>query len=403
MHVLTAPNLRPHMDGTFGGAVYSPINCSYFRRDQEKSGGKPMKNGISFIQLIFILMLSNGLMNHVIVIPILLDAARRDAWISVIAVVPLYLLLIWMISYVYRKTGNEPLLVWMKRKYGTGVTRFLSLLLALYVVRLAVITIKDTITWVNLTFAPQAPMFIHALFFSLVCLINSLFGIRSISMVSVFLLPIVVLLGFFVMSTNLQYKDYSYLFPVLEYGWEPVLRGMVYAGAGFSELFLLLLIKHHVGVKVTFWRLAILGLIMVWLTIGPLTGAITEFGPAEAAKLRYPAFEEWRLVKIGLYIEHVDFLSIYQWFSGAFIRVSLAFYLLVEIFNFPDGRKRVWVLVFACLVSMCLALWPYDDIGFYLSLTRFLLPGLLIAALLLTLTLTLLALLSSKKEDLHEQ
>lgn len=124
-----------------------------------------MKNGISFIQLIFILMLSNGLMNHVIVIPILLDAARRDAWISVIAVVPLYLLLIWMISYVYRKTGNEPLLVWMKRKYGTGVTRFLSLLLALYVVGLAVITIKDTITWVNLTFAPQAPMFIHALFF----------------------------------------------------------------------------------------------------------------------------------------------------------------------------------------------------------------------------------------------
>ncbi|MEJ8546846.1 endospore germination permease [Brevibacillus borstelensis] len=362
-----------------------------------------MKNGISFVQLVFILMLSNGLMNHVIVIPLLLDAARRDAWLSVLGVVPLYLLFIWMIACIYRNTGNGPLLEWLKKQYGTGTAKVLSFLFAIYVFALAVITIKDTVTWVNLTFAPRTPMYIHGLVFALVCLINSLFGIRSIAMVSVLLLPIVVVLGFFVMSTNLQYKDYSYLFPILEYGWEPMKRGMVYAGAGFSELILLLLLKQHIGVKVTFWRLAVLGAIMVWLTLGPLTGAITEFGPEEAAKLRYPAFEEWRLVKIGLYIEHVDFFSIYQWFSGAFIRVSLAFYLLVEIFDFPDGRKRVRVLVLACIVAVCMALWPYDDISFYLSLTRFLLPGLLIAALLLSLTLALLALLSRKKEDLHEK
>ncbi len=37
---------------------------------------------INFIQVCMILMLVNGLMNHVIVNPMLLDVAGRDAWIS---------------------------------------------------------------------------------------------------------------------------------------------------------------------------------------------------------------------------------------------------------------------------------------------------------------------------------
>ena len=47
--------------------------------------------------------------------------------------------------------------------------------------------------------------------------------------------------------------------------------------------------------------------ILVGLTLGPLIGAITEFGPNEATKQRYPAYEEWGLVTIGRYIEHLDF------------------------------------------------------------------------------------------------
>lgn len=43
-----------------------------------------MKNHtITFFQTGMMMMLTIGLMNHVIVIPILLDAAKRDSWISV--------------------------------------------------------------------------------------------------------------------------------------------------------------------------------------------------------------------------------------------------------------------------------------------------------------------------------
>ncbi|USG66720.1 endospore germination permease [Brevibacillus ruminantium] len=356
-----------------------------------------MQNGISFIQVVFILMLSNGLVNHVIIIPHMLEAARRDAWISIICAAPLYFLLIGIIAYIFRKTGKEPLLSWIKRRYGAGITNFLIVLLSVYLFAIAVITMKDTITWVNLTFAPRIPMIVLAVVFGCVCLVNCLFGIRSISILSVFLLPVVVILGFFVMTTNFQYKDYTYLKPFMEFGWAPVLRGMIYAGSGFSEMILILLMKQYIGPKVNFWKLALLGLIQIWLTMGPLIGAIAEFGPQEAAKLRFPAYEEWRLVKIGLYIEHVDFFSIYQWFSGATIRVSLALYLLAELFKLPDGRKRVYILAGFFLLTLGLSVWPKNDIWFYEFLTRVLLPSLLVLSLFLAVMLGLLALFSRRK------
>lgn len=37
---------------------------------------------LTFFQVVCMLMLTIGLMNHVIVIPVLMDAAKRDAWIS---------------------------------------------------------------------------------------------------------------------------------------------------------------------------------------------------------------------------------------------------------------------------------------------------------------------------------
>ena len=77
--------------------------------------------------------------------------------------------------------------------------------------------------------------------------------------------------------------------------------------------------------------------ILMGLTMGPTIGAITEFGPIEAAKQRYPAYEEWGLGSIGRFIEHFDFLSIYQWLTGAFIRVGL---LVIHSSRFIEYDRR---------------------------------------------------------------
>src|SRR5690606_22187538 len=138
------------------------------------------------------------------------------------------------------------------------------------------------------------------------------------------LLPFVIVFGDFVMTANLPAKNYSLILPIAEHGWQPVFLGGLYVGGGLVELIVILLLQQELKKKVALWKLWLLSLFLVLLVFGPVLGAIAEFGPAEAARLRYPAFEEWRLVTIGNYIRHVDFFSIFQWLSGAFVRIAVS-------------------------------------------------------------------------------
>ncbi|WP_139491525.1 endospore germination permease [Brevibacillus dissolubilis] len=354
-----------------------------------------MVSRISYFQLMFVILLSNGLTNHVIIIPVLLDVARRDSWLSVLAAGVIYLIGLVAIYYLYNRLGQKPLIEWLKQKYPPAITYFVTILLVLYASVLCYITVKDTVTWVSISFSPATPVFITTSFFLFVCYMNSVMGIRSIAMTSGVLLPVVVVLGFFVMSANFKHKDYSALLPIMEDGYQLAIQGIIYCGAGFSEIILLLLLTSKLKKKMTFTSLLFLGICLIFLTLGPLVGAIAEFGPDLAAKLRYPAYEEWRLASLGVFVEHLDFLSIFQWFSGAFIRVSLMLYLVVEALDLPAGKKRISVLTGLYLLVFLLNLLPISDIDFYRALVSFLLPGLLGVSLFVLILL--LVLLSARK------
>lgn len=152
------------------------------------------------------------------------------------------------------------------------------------------------------------------------------------------------------MTANISKKEYSLLKPFLEFGVDPVLQGMVIAGGGFIEIILLLLMQHRIKKSIKLYHVLILVVFLIGLTFGPLTGAISEFGPELAKEFRYPAFEEWRLVTLGTYVEHLDYFSIYQWLSGAFIRISLAIFLIPDLLNITDTKKRGIILLVVSLL-----------------------------------------------------
>lgn len=361
-----------------------------------------MKKGISFTQIVFIILLSNGLINHVMVIPMILDVAKRDSWISVMLAGILYLLWTLLLYFIYHKTKQEHLLLWIKKKYGTGTYFFIAILAAAYCFTNATITLADTATWINLSFTPQTPLLVHTALFACICFVNALLGIRSIAMTATVLLPFVVFLGFFVMMTNFQNKDYSLLEPIMENGLGPVAHGMLYVGSGFAELILFLLLQHHVQTKVPYVRLFLLAVGIIGLTIGPTIGAIVEFGPMDASHLRYPAYEEWRLANIGIYIEHLDFLSVYQWFSGAFTRISLSLFLIVELFLVPKGRLRTWLLFGLFFCSTLAIFISKSDMQFYNLLAQYILPALFVVAMFLSIVLTLLTAFAQRRDRYEE-
>ncbi|MGO0060757.1 GerAB/ArcD/ProY family transporter [Brevibacillus fluminis] len=349
---------------------------------------------ISPMLLYCTIMLSIGISNHVLLIPLLLHVAKRDAWVgALLAFIPLLLWGMLLLSMLKRLRGRN-LMEWIKIRYGPFLWLIITGLMACEFSLMALICFRDLVTWSQVTYLPRTPRIIVALTFIGICFFAARKGIRAIALSAGLLLPAVIVFGDFVAAANFQVKDYSLLLPVFTHGYRPTITAMLYTMSGLFEIMFILFIQHHVSKPLKPLALFLLSFILVMLTIGPLTGAIAIFGPFEAAMMRYPAFEQWRMVTLGKFISHLDFFSIYQWISGAFIRTSLMLYLTLDIIGLASKRAKTCTLTAICALFLVFIMIPDSDSYFLKRLEYLYFPisfGLILFVGLLLFALVMLA------------
>lgn len=334
---------------------------------------------ISVLQSYMIILLSAGLLNHVIIIPLLLGASGRDAWLVVLLVLICSPVWVGILSIILNNMNGMHVRDWLTKHFGRFSSAALIVLYSVLVWFMGFISLKDTTTWTIATYMPQTPMLVLAGTTLIGCFFAAFQGLRAIAILSGILLPFVVILGDLVMTANFQFKDYTMLFPLLENGTPPLWKGIPYAAGGLLELMVLILFQHQLTKKPSFKSLMLICIILSGLTLGPLMGSIAMFGPDEAAHQRYPAYEQWRMVRLGEYVEHVDFFSIYQWLSGMYIRVSLSLYLLSELWKLQKYR---WSPMFlGALLMLAATLLPISDMLFQDLLSQFYFPSFCIFTL----------------------
>lgn len=318
------------------------------------------------LSVITCLILSVGLVNHVIILPILLGTAGRDAWISVLLAGGLMLILLLPLAAVLRDLGLQPFAAWLKEK-GGAFSRLLILTVVVgYLLLEAIITTVDLLTWTNSTYLPETPPLVTATVFVLLCVAAVLVGMQAIVYMSCIALPVVTALGIFVASGNSDRKDYSQLLPLMENGFGPVLRGALVSCSGLTEMILFILLQMYANKPFRRIHLYATGLFVIVLSVGPTVAAICEFGVFESSSMRFPAFSQWRILSVGRYIEHLDFFAIYQWISGALIRISLALSLLLELSGIQKRKGKLIVLIFIGIAMIGLTVYPFGDNNQYI-------------------------------------
>lgn len=345
-----------------------------------------MKNGtVSITHLILICVTVVGLKAHVTIMPQTLEASGRDGWITVLIVYIFILAWSWILIYIHKNTKSQHLLVWVKENTSKAISTPLCIIISVYMVISSAVTIKETIIWTRLTYLPETPSVFLIVLFMLLCILLAVSRLQTIVIVNFCVLFFVIILGFFVAITNMPLKDFSLLKPMLEKGWSPVLRGTVYPLSSFTEIFGLLFLQQHLQHSFKYRNIAFLATIIVWLSLGPLIGAITEFGPAEAARQHYPAFEEWGLAHIGRFIEHIDFFSIYQWLTGAFIRTAASLFIVFEVLQLQGKKYKVPAIGIISVILLGLLLIPVSDTEYYKLMKNLLLPATALFYLLLSI------------------
>lgn len=326
-----------------------------------------MKNvgQISILHLILLAMTCIGLKNHVTILPALLETVKRDGWASVLFAIVIILPWLYIILYIHKQTNLQPINVWLNEKIGKVFSAIILYSTIIFIYVLAAFTMRETIVWISSTFLINTPQILLISIYIFVCFLLVSTNIQTIVITNAFLLFIINILGFFVAIVNLQVKNYTLLLPMFEHGFTPILKGAIFQASGLVELIFIIFLQHHLKNKLKWRHLLIMVLIVGGLTLGPLTGAIVEFGPEEAAKQKYPAYEEWGLVTLGRYIDHMDFLSIYQWLSGTFIRVGLLLFIVADILNIAGKPKKIWLWMVPPFFFLNLILYVIDDTYFF--------------------------------------
>ncbi|NGP45077.1 endospore germination permease [Bacillaceae bacterium SIJ1] len=327
---------------------------------------------ITMPQLFAIFLLSTGLNNHVIVIPVLIRAAGRDAWISILIGYALILILSPLFLYVLRQFRDQSLFDWLSENYSDRISKLMAALISIFLFIAGWITLKETILWTNETYLFYTPMVVIALLILASSLYISFGKLNIIAICAGILLPLVVLFGVFVALGTIPDKQYQLVAPVLvENDWFDVFHGAVYSFGSIMELLFLVLLQHQVVQQIKFKHFIALLIFLMILTVGPLIGTIAIFGVDEAANLRYPAFFQWRIVGIGNYFNHLDFLSIYQWLSGIFIRLALILYLITHSFKVTDTKKRFRIQLTIAIVYLLSIMAQISDEQFLSFLSRY--------------------------------
>ncbi|NMD71456.1 endospore germination permease [Bacillus sp. DNRA2] len=315
-------------------------------------------NQISIFQIILLIITAVGLKNHVFAIPPLIQTAKKDSWMSVLLALVITLVWIWIILAIHKKTNRENIFTWLMSRGNKWVVYSLIGLLIISLTLMVAATLRETVTWIHITLLPETPKTVTAIALGFVCLMMANTNLKSICVINQFLLFFVIIFGFFVAIVNMQYKDYSLLKPIFEHGYAPILKGTIFPLSGFFELFLVLLMQDKIREKFSFKQFAITAILLTGLTIGPLVGAIIEFSQGEAEKQRFPAYEEWELVSIGHFIEHIFFFVIYQWLTGAYIRISFLFFLIRELFSLNNQKIGKYALFTVFVLVEILTLYP---------------------------------------------
>lgn len=102
------------------------------------------------VQMLFVLMLSIGLMNHVIIIPVLLEIAGRNAWISTVIGLILLVMFLPLVYFPIKQSQQTHIFQWLKENTGAPIAYFIASVTCIYLLIVSIVTLKDTTIMISL-------------------------------------------------------------------------------------------------------------------------------------------------------------------------------------------------------------------------------------------------------------
>jgi len=278
-----------------------------------------------------------------------LQAAKQDAWISMIIAGGIALFIAFVATQLAVLYPNQTLVQFTETILGKWIGKFVIVIYMVQWYTIIPIILRqftDLIELLLLPSTPRAPIVI--LMVLLVVYVTYAGGIDGIGRCSEVLGPIIIVMVLLVLFFSLNNITFKQILPVYrDHGIMPIFNGALapasYLGHAVEFVMLAAFMDNpSKGSRYVYWGVLIANVLVVLST----AMVVLTIGINLLPTMWYPFFEMTRQISIFAFIENLDAIAIVIWISSVFIKLAIYMFITcygtAQFLKIKNWRMLIW-------------------------------------------------------------
>jgi spore germination protein KB len=255
--------------------------------------------------------------------------AERDLWMVPI-MSSFFGFFIMVIAYQLHKLyPGKTLIQYSEQIVGRFIGKTVSLIYIFECLKSVSIISRQYGEFIAGAFLPYTPRTVIIGSMIFVCAVAARLGIEAIARAAQIFVPLLILGWMIAIILLIPDMEINYMLPILEKGITPIIKGSISLSAWFLHFttltFLLPLLSDQKGVVKwgTFSVIAIIfTLVLLDLVTLFILGEITS-------SQTYPVMNAVKYIEVADFLEHLESIVMATWVAGAFVKISVYYYILI--------------------------------------------------------------------------
>jgi len=289
-------------------------------------------------------------------------AAKQDAWISAVLAMLGGIGIALLVLALSLRFPDQPLDLFSEKIAGKIVGRCISFLYFWFFLHINSIIVREYVEYLSSAILPQTPLEVLIVTSLLVSGFAVRSGLEVIGRLGEFILPIVVMMILFILLPSTKDFEWGRLTPMMAEGFKPVIEGAFAPVSWFGEVVTVAFLIPFLNQVQASKKAVVGGIVLIGiLLVGVAVITVGVFGASEVARMKFPTFELARVINIGNFLERVEWLVDSLWMLGAFMKITIYYYIAALVgarwFRLKDYKPLVFPIGLLLMV-LSLLLYP---------------------------------------------
>lgn len=288
------------------------------------------KGKISSAQAIMLLtcMISSS---AILTVPTLIvRVAGQDAWMAVLAAVPVGLLISLLIVNLSLRFPGKTLLQYTEEILGKVPGKFVSFLLILGFLHFNSMIMNEYGSFLCIALMPETPSIVFHIAAIAVVVYASRNGIEVLCRFTQLVAPVILSLFLIVIVLSIKDIHLDNLLPVYEKGMASIFRAAIVPASWFGEVFVFSMIIPYLKNPKESYKVAVLTILISSLIfLISILFVICVSGSKLPGSWFFPVFNSFREIEVAEFIERLDAVIVMIWVLSGLIKVSVFYYAVL--------------------------------------------------------------------------